>query len=47
LILQLTDVGCRIDLVTGITYNGNSFEDERDYGDTSSKGFYYSLSEGY
>ena len=47
LILQLTDVGCRVDLVTGITYNGNNFEDERDYGDTSSKGYYYSLSEGY
>ena len=45
LVLQLTDIGCRIDLVTGISYNGNTFEDERDYGDTSSKGFYYILSE--
>lgn len=47
LVLQLTDIGCRIDLVTGISYNGNNFEDERDYGDTSSKGFYYILSEEY
>jgi hypothetical protein len=31
--------------VTGISYDGNKFEDVRDYGDTSSKGFYYILSE--
>lgn len=45
--LQLTDVGCRFDLVTGLVYDGNNFEDERDYGDTSGKGFYYILNEGY
>jgi hypothetical protein len=45
LVLELTDIGCRIDLVTGISYDGNKFEDVRDYGDTSSKGFYYILSE--
>ena len=45
LVLELTDIGCRIDLVTGISYDGNKFEDVRDYGDTSSKGFYFNLSD--
>jgi hypothetical protein len=45
LILELTDVGCIVDLVTGISYDGNKFEDVRDYGDTSSKGFYFNLSD--
>lgn len=46
LILQLTDVGRRIDLVTGIMYDSNDFDDERDHGDTSSKGYYYHLTTG-
>ena len=41
--LSLTNVGDMIELVTGITYNGNDYNIYKGYGDTSSKGYYYHL----
>lgn len=41
--LSLTNIGDMIELVTGITYNGNDYNIYKGYGDTSSKGYYYHL----
>jgi len=41
--LSLTNIGDIIELVTGITYNGNDYNIYKGYGDTSSKGYYYRL----
>lgn len=41
--LSLTNVGDMIELVTGITYNGDDFNIYKGYGDTSSKGYHYHL----
>jgi len=41
--LSLTNIGDIIELVTGITYNGEDFNVYKGYGDTSSKGYHYRL----
>lgn len=41
--LSLTNIGDVIELVTGITYNGDGLLNYKGYGDTSSKGYYYRL----
>ena len=38
--LSLTNIGDMIELVTGITYNGDDFNIYKGYGDTSSKGYH-------
>jgi len=38
------EIGCQTDIITGLTYdNDNKHELYHDYGDTSSKGYYYNL----
>ncbi len=39
----VTEVGNKIDFITGITYNDKSYEDCKDIGDFWSKGYYYHL----
>jgi hypothetical protein len=41
--LSLTNIGDMIELVTGITYNGDGLLNYKGYGDTSSKGYHYHL----
>lgn len=41
--LSLTNIGDMIELVTGITYNGDDHNIYKGYGDTSSKGYHYHL----
>jgi hypothetical protein len=41
--LILREIGEKVELLTGITYNGNDIEEHKDFGDTWSKGIYYHL----
>jgi len=41
--LIVKEIGERVELLTGITYNGNDIEENKDFGDTWSKGIYYHL----
>jgi len=41
--LIVKEIGEKVELLTGITYNGNDIEENKDFGDTWSKGIYYHL----
>ena len=45
--LILKEIGERIEIITGLTYNGNDIENYKDFGDTWSKGISYYLCEKY
>lgn len=45
--LVLKEIGERIEIITGLTYNGKDIEDYKDFGDTWSKGISYYLCEKY
>lgn len=45
--LILKEIGERVEIITGLTYNGKDIEDYKDFGDTWSKGISYYLCEKY
>lgn len=45
--LIIKEIGERVEIVVGLTYNGNDIENFKDFGDTWSKGISYYLCEKY
>ena len=45
--LIIKEIGKRVEIVVGLTYNGNDIENFKDFGDTWSKGISYYLCEKY
>lgn len=43
---KVDDVGCRVEVVSGILYDEKLYEIYKSFGDTSSKGYYYHLTAG-
>jgi hypothetical protein len=43
---KVDDIGCRVELVSGILYDEKEYNIYKSFGDTSSKGYYYHLAAG-
>jgi hypothetical protein len=43
---KVDDIGCRVELVSGILYDEKEYNFYKSFGDTSSKGYYYHLTAG-
>ena len=43
---KVDDIGCRIEVVSGILYDEKDYNTYKSFGDTSSKGYYYHLTAG-
>jgi hypothetical protein len=43
---KVDDIGCRVEVVSGILYDEKEYNIYKSFGDTSSKGYYYHLTAG-
>jgi hypothetical protein len=43
---KVDDIGCRVEIVSGILYDEKEYNIYKSFGDTSSKGYYYHLTAG-